>query len=96
MADSRLTIEPKPDAVPLSRAPRKGESYWDLVFRQFRRNRLAVVSLAFVVGLFYIAIAAPFLSNNRPIVLRGSFRTLYKDRFEERSEERRVGKECRL
>src|SRR3990172_11711539 len=69
-------------SLPTSTPP-KGESYWDLVFRQFRRNRLAVVSLIFVVVLFFIAIAAPFLANNRPILLRGSFRTLYKERFEE-------------
>ena len=66
----------------ISAAP-KGESYWDLVFRQYRRNRLAVASLLFVLVLFVIAIAAPFLAGNRPIVLRGSFLTLYGDRFEE-------------
>ncbi|MGH9784201.1 MAG: ABC transporter permease subunit, partial [Terriglobia bacterium] len=37
----------------------------------------------FVLFLFVIAIAAPFLAGNRPIVLRGSFPTLYSDRFEE-------------
>ena len=69
--------------APLVTVPLQGESYWDLVFRQYRRNRLAVFSLVFVVFLFLIAIAAPFLANNRPVALRGSFRTLYKDRFEE-------------
>jgi peptide/nickel transport system permease protein len=66
----------------ISVAP-KGESYWDLVFRQYRRNRLAVVSLIFVLFLFVIAIAAPFLAGNLPLVLRGSFPALYHDRFEE-------------
>ena len=70
-------------AIDLPRAPLKGESYWGLVLRQFRRNRLAVVSFFFVVGLFLIAIAAPFLANDAPIVLRGAYPGIYKDRFEE-------------
>src|SRR3990172_2156697 len=64
-------------------SPEKGESYWDLVFRQFRRNRLAVVSLLFVLLLFVIAIGAPFLASNRPIIVIGSFNGVYQDRFEE-------------
>ncbi|MGH9785067.1 MAG: hypothetical protein ACRD88_12880, partial [Terriglobia bacterium] len=40
--------------VPPSRDVLRGESYWDLVFRQYRRNRLAVVSLLFVLFLFII------------------------------------------
>src|ERR1035437_3843426 len=83
MEESRLTIEPKPEATTSPKVPLKGESYWDLVLRQFRRNRLAVVSFFFVLGLFLIAIAAPFLANNAPIVLRCAYRGIYKDRFEE-------------
>jgi peptide/nickel transport system permease protein len=33
--------------------------------------------------LSIIAVAAPFLANNRPLVLRGEYRGLYRDRFEE-------------
>ena len=60
-----------------------GESYWDLVLRQFRRNRVAVGSLVFVLFLFLIAIGAPFLANNNPIVLRGAYLDVYRDRFQE-------------
>ena len=70
-------------ASPVISPASKGESYWDLVMRQYRRNRLAVAALIFVLFLFLIAIAAPFIANNRPIVLVGSFRTVYGDRFEE-------------
>ena len=35
------------------------------------------------MALFVIAISAPFLASNRPIVLHGAFRGLYSDRFEE-------------
>src|SRR3972149_5903028 len=82
MAKIRLATEPEPEAATRPKSL-QGESYWDLVFRQYRRNRIAVFSLVFVVFLFLIAIAAPFLAHNRPIAPRGSFRTLYQDRFEE-------------
>ena len=61
----------------------KGESYWDLVWRQYLRNRLAVVSSLFVLVLFVIAIGAPFLADNKPIVFRGSYPGGYRDAFEE-------------
>ncbi|MBI4465498.1 MAG: ABC transporter permease, partial [Acidobacteria bacterium] len=61
----------------------KGESYWDLVLRQFRRNRLAVIALTFVLILFLVAIGAPFLASNRPIILVGTFQGVYQDRFQE-------------
>src|SRR5258708_5925283 len=83
MEDSRLIIEPIPAALTPPQAPAKGESYWDLVLRQFRRNRMAVVSFFFVLVISLIAIAAPFLANNIPIVLRGAYRGLYNERFEE-------------
>ncbi len=67
----------------LHATPYRGESYWDLVLRQFRRNRLAVFSSVFILLLFLLAIGAPFLANNQPIVLKGAFPTLYNDRFEE-------------
>lgn len=63
--------------------PPKGESYWDLVLRQFRRNRLAVISFFFVLALFSIAIGAPFLANNKPLVLQGVYRDAYRDRLQE-------------
>ncbi|MBI3935116.1 MAG: ABC transporter permease [Acidobacteria bacterium] len=64
-------------------APPRGESYWDLVLRQYRRNRLAVASLFFVLALFLIAIAAPFLADNKPIVFHGAYRGLYRQVFDE-------------
>jgi len=69
-------------AVPSQKAS-SSETYWGLVGRQFRRNRLAVVSMLFVLVLFLIAIAAPFLASNRPLVLKGFFRSVYQQRFQE-------------
>lgn len=59
------------------------ETYWSLVSRQFRKNKLAVVASFFVMLLFLIAIAAPFLADNKPIVFRGAYHGLYAERFEE-------------
>ncbi len=43
--------------------------YWALVFRQFRRNRLAVGGALLLVLLFTVAFTAPFLAGDRPIFL---------------------------
>ncbi|MBI2817535.1 MAG: ABC transporter permease [Acidobacteria bacterium] len=84
MAQTPITIEPIPAApVVPGLAPLKGESYWDLVLRQFRRNRLAVASFYFVLTLSLIAVIAPFLAGNIPIVMNGVYRGAYNERFEE-------------
>lgn len=83
MAETRLTIEPTPRAVLQPKTSLQGETYWDLVLRQFRRNRLAVASFFFVLALSLIAVIAPFLAGNVPIVMKGAYRGAYKDRFEE-------------
>jgi peptide/nickel transport system permease protein len=64
-------------------SPPKGESYWDLVLHQYLRNRLAVASFIFVLLLFLIAICAPFLANNKPIIFHGAYRSLYRQVFDE-------------
>ncbi|PCJ64039.1 MAG: peptide ABC transporter permease [Candidatus Hydrogenedentota bacterium] len=45
------------------------QSYWAIVFRQFRRNKLAVAASVVLVLLFGIAIFAPFLAGEKPIYL---------------------------
>jgi len=50
--------------------PRRG--YWAGVWRQFRRNRAAVVGLACVMGLFAVAFLAPLLANRYPFVWTAS------------------------
>lgn len=42
------------------------ESYWSLVWRQFRQNRLAMIGLIFVLFLFGIALFAPWLTPYSP------------------------------
>ena len=43
-----------------------GNSYWAIVGRQLRRNRLAMFGFWCVVGLFLLAIYAPVFAANRP------------------------------
>ena len=56
---------------------RRGESYWDLVWRQFKQDRLALAALIGVLLLFVVAIFAGLLANNKPIVLRLQGRTCF-------------------
>lgn len=44
----------------------KKESYWRLVWRQFRRSKLALASLGLVLALFVVALAAPVLAPYSP------------------------------
>jgi len=45
-------------------------SYVQLVVRQFCKHRMAVVGWWMVILLFTIAVFAPFLANNKPLVMR--------------------------
>lgn len=47
-----------------------GESYWDIVWRQFRKNRLSLVALWTLVPLFLLAIFAPLIASNVPFYFR--------------------------
>ena len=47
----------------------KGQSYWRLVWRQFRRNVLAVAGLIVILAMGLIALSAPFLAGDVPIYM---------------------------
>lgn len=46
------------------------ESYWHIVYRQFRNNHIAVAGLWIVAGLFLVAAIADGLANDRPLVMK--------------------------
>lgn len=48
----------------------KGQSYWENVRKQFKKNRLAVLSLRIFYVIIFIALFADFISNERPIVCK--------------------------
>ena len=45
------------------------ESYWEVVGRQFRKNKVAVVGLIIVILLFALAMSADFIANDKPLVM---------------------------
>lgn len=47
----------------------KGQAYWRLVWRQFRRNALAVAGLFVILTMGLIALAAPFIAGDVPIYM---------------------------
>jgi peptide/nickel transport system permease protein len=48
----------------------RSQTYGAIVWRQFKKSRLAVVCLYFVTLLILMAILAPLIANDRPIVMR--------------------------
>lgn len=46
------------------------KNYWSHVWRQFKRDRLAVTGLYVVMGLISVAVIADFLANDKPYYMR--------------------------
>jgi peptide/nickel transport system permease protein len=47
-----------------------GISYGQMVWREFTKNKLNIVSLILIIILFALAIFAPFLANDKPYMVR--------------------------
>jgi len=60
-------MTPNPPQVGLTQKKRQG--YWRIVWQQFRKRRLAVLSLAILALLFLLALFAPFIAGDKPIYL---------------------------
>ncbi len=54
-----------------------GESYFDIVWRQFKKNRQGYFSLWFIVALFLLATLAPVLASNVPFVFSDGDKTIH-------------------
>src|SRR5262249_14841022 len=52
-----------------------GESYARAVWRQYRQNRMAMVSLAGILALALVAIFADFIANEKPYLVTVQGRT---------------------
>ena len=48
----------------------RGRTYRALVWRQFRRDIFAVLGLGMIGILFFVAVSAPLLAHNKPILIR--------------------------
>jgi len=55
----------------------KKQSYWRLVWRQFRKRRMAMAALGFVLLILGIGLIAPFLAQERPLYLVKDGRTYW-------------------
>jgi len=51
--------------------------HWSLVFREFRRSRLAILGMWAIFGLIALAVFAPVLSLNQPFVYRNEHGTSF-------------------
>ena len=47
-----------------------GISYGELVWREFGKNRMSVISTVFIVFIFIVAVLAPFVANDKPYMIR--------------------------
>jgi peptide/nickel transport system permease protein len=56
---------------------RSGEAFLDIVWRQFRRNRAAYLSLWLMLPTFLMATFAPLIASNVPFVFHDGSRTTY-------------------
>ncbi|MGA2034749.1 MAG: ABC transporter permease [Thermoguttaceae bacterium] len=54
-----------------------GEAYADIVWRQFKKNGPALLSLWVLAPLLLLAIFAPLIASNQPFVFRDGGQTLY-------------------
>lgn len=45
----------------------KSPGYWKMIWRQYRRNRMAVAGLWFIAMLIVMAVAAPLIATNKPL-----------------------------
>ena len=46
------------------------QGYWAFVWKQFRKKKTAVISLYIVAVLALVAVFAPFLANEKPLVCK--------------------------
>jgi peptide/nickel transport system permease protein len=57
-------------AKPNQRQKEWGTSYGEMVWREFAKSKFILAWLGFIVFLFLLAIFAPFLANDKPLVIR--------------------------
>ncbi len=51
----------------IAQKPKLDQSYWGIVKRQFKKNRLAVWSLRVVYLIIFIGLTADFIANDKPL-----------------------------
>jgi peptide/nickel transport system permease protein len=65
------TYEPIPTAVSIARVESASAAgYWTETWRNFRRRKLSMIALAYVVFLCIVALCAPLIAGTKPIVCK--------------------------
>lgn len=54
-----------------------GEAYWDIVWKQFKKNRFALAALAVLAPMCLVAIFAPAIASDQPLVWQEDGATCY-------------------
>lgn len=55
----------------MSDETKKSPGYWKMIWRQYRRNRMAVAGLVFIAFLALMAVSAPLIATNKPLWCTG-------------------------
>lgn len=66
----------------MSETGRKSASYWRLVASEFFRRKLGVVALGGVIAFILVALLAPYLANDAPIMLKKGGRLYFPSTFD--------------
>jgi peptide/nickel transport system permease protein len=61
----------------MSGSVRKSEAYLEIVWRQFRKNTPAFIALWMLLPFFAIAVFAPLIASNQPLMVTSGERTIY-------------------
>ncbi|HEO66017.1 MAG TPA: ABC transporter permease subunit [Spirochaetes bacterium] len=67
--------------APVPHEKTTGKSYWDIVWKQFKKKTSAVISVWIILFFFFIAIFAPLIANNNPLAIYTSYGEFYKDSY---------------
>ncbi len=54
------------------------ETYWDIVWKQFKKKKSAIISLWIIIFFFMVAIFAPLIANDKPLILYTTYHELFK------------------
>lgn len=68
-----------PATTVVASASSRGQSQWSLIWREFRKRRLALVAAAVILTLVTTSVFAPFLANALPIYYFGFNRFEYQE-----------------
>lgn len=64
------------------RAPNRRNSYWRLVARAFLKKRLSMAAVVVVAILIFTAVAAPYLAEDKPIIMKRQGRLFFPSTFD--------------